>query len=54
MIDVPGGGQREPVAAALGVQTAAGLDVAVNEFRVLAHRAEDPARVDGAQTLGAL
>ena len=54
MIDVRNGGQREPVAAALGVQAAASLDVAVNELRVLAPRAEDSTRIDRAETLGPL
>lgn len=48
------GREGESFAAAFGVQTSAGLDVAVNELRVLAHRAEDPTRIDGAQTLGTL
>ena len=42
------GAQCESAAAALGVETPASLVVAVNELRVLAHRAEDSTRVGGA------
>jgi hypothetical protein len=42
------GAQCESAAAAHGVETPASLVVAVNELRVLAHRAEDSTRVVGA------
>ena len=42
------GAQCESAAAALGVETQASLVVAVNELRVLAHRADDSTRVGGA------
>ena len=48
------GDQREPAAAALRVETMASLVVAVNELRVLTHRAEDSTRVDRAQSHGLL
>lgn len=42
------------MAVALRVETSAGLTVHVNELRVLAHRAEDPTGVDGAEKHGVL
>ena len=48
------GAQGESAAVTLGVETPASLEVAVNELRVLAHRAEDSARVGRAKKHGLL
>jgi hypothetical protein len=46
--------QRESAAGALGVEAPARLEVAVDELRVLARRAEDATRVRGAGEDGLL
>ena len=48
------GAQCESAAAALRVETPASLEVAVNELRVPAHRAEDSTRVGRAEKHGLL